>query len=186
MDPLTIGLIGSGLSGIINSITNVGTAKSNRDFDFDMWNRQNSYNSPVNQMKRLKEAGINPNSVVGHGSIVGNTAAAAPRSNLPTSLQPMEGVLNSLNASIDFENKAAQNKLITAQTTASKAQAHYLDKLAGQTKSTTSKINVETQAKQRELDILEGKRSGGLPGDPAYYRYFDRATRWLRNVTGWW
>ena len=33
----------------------------------DDWNRQTLYNSPIEQMKRLKEAGLNPNMVYGSG-----------------------------------------------------------------------------------------------------------------------
>lgn len=40
----------------------------------DDWNRQNAYNSPLQQMQRLKEAGLNPNLVYGEGA----THSAAP------------------------------------------------------------------------------------------------------------
>lgn len=41
------------------------------------WNRQNEYNSPVQQMARLKNAGLNPNLVYGHGAEA--TSTAMPR-----------------------------------------------------------------------------------------------------------
>lgn len=41
----------------------------------DMWNQQNLYNDPSNQMARLKKAGLNPNLVYGSG---GATTQSAP------------------------------------------------------------------------------------------------------------
>ena len=43
-----------------------------------MWNAQNEYNSPKEQMQRLKEAGLNPMLVYGNGSVSGNMSASAP------------------------------------------------------------------------------------------------------------
>lgn len=36
-----------------------------QDFNVNMWNMANEYNSPANQLLRAQEAGINPNAVVG-------------------------------------------------------------------------------------------------------------------------
>lgn len=49
----------------------------NRDWQTDMWNKQNEYNTPYAQMTRLKEAGLNPNLVYGNGSAVGNSTSMA-------------------------------------------------------------------------------------------------------------
>ena len=54
MDWLTAGLdltnnIGSGLINIIRD-------RASRDWQEEMWNRQNEYNLPVNQRQRLEEA----------------------------------------------------------------------------------------------------------------------------------
>lgn len=52
--------------------------------DFEMWNRQNAYNSPQAQMERLKAAGLNPNLVYGSGAVSGNTSGPTPKYNAPT------------------------------------------------------------------------------------------------------
>lgn len=49
------------------------------DNNVKMWNMQNEYNSPTEQMKRLQAAGMNPNLVYGGGNITGNTAGSAPQ-----------------------------------------------------------------------------------------------------------
>ena len=38
-------------------------------YDTDMWNKQNQYNLPVNQVQRLLAAGINPAAVYGNGTM---------------------------------------------------------------------------------------------------------------------
>lgn len=45
--------------------------KLQQDYAVSNWQREVNYNSPVEQMKRLKEAGLNPNLVYGNGSIQG-------------------------------------------------------------------------------------------------------------------
>ena len=40
----------------------------NRQWSLEDWNRQNAYNSPLQQMQRLREAGLNPNLVYGSGA----------------------------------------------------------------------------------------------------------------------
>lgn len=42
------------------------------------WQMQNEYNNPFNQMKRLQEAGLNPNLMYGNGSASTGNATSAP------------------------------------------------------------------------------------------------------------
>lgn len=44
----------------------------------NMWNMQNEYNSPTQQMARLRTAGLNPNLVYGNG-VTGNSAGSTPQ-----------------------------------------------------------------------------------------------------------
>lgn len=52
-----------------------------QDFNVDMWNRNNEYNSPASQMARARAAGINPN-LVASGA---NGASASPVTSSPMS-----------------------------------------------------------------------------------------------------
>lgn len=47
-----------------------------------MWNLQNQYNSPTEQITRLKVAGLNPNLVYGSG-VTGNNAGTIPKYSAP-------------------------------------------------------------------------------------------------------
>ena len=44
----------------MNNDFNAREAQKARDFQLDMWNKENGYNSASSQRKRLEEAGYNP------------------------------------------------------------------------------------------------------------------------------
>lgn len=58
------GILGSGL----NYLFNKRLAEQQNQYNIDMWNMQNEYNSPQAQMQRFQEAGLNPNLIYGQGS----------------------------------------------------------------------------------------------------------------------
>lgn len=95
-----------------------------------MWNLQNEYNSPTQQMARIRAAGLNPNLVYGNG-VAGNSAGSTPqyepaKFNAPT-MQAYRGwnlgvsdavsrflAYRTVKAQVD--NMEAQNSLIRQQT----------------------------------------------------------------------
>jgi hypothetical protein len=56
----------------------------NRMYEKQLWQEQNTYNSPEQQMQRLKAAGLNPMLVYGHGAA--NIAASPQGGNAPASI----------------------------------------------------------------------------------------------------
>lgn len=62
----------------ISSALNMWQAKQSRDWQEDMWQKQNEYNLPINQVARLRQAGINPN--LAFGSAASAMGAAVPGS----------------------------------------------------------------------------------------------------------
>lgn len=69
---------GSGLLGsLIAGAYNRKRQQQSQDWAEKMWNAQNEYNLPINQVKRLREAGINPNLAFG-------SAASTMSSNVPS------------------------------------------------------------------------------------------------------
>lgn len=69
---------GSGLLGsIISGIYNRKRQRESQQWAEQMYEKQNEYNLPINQVARLKEAGINPNLAFG-------SAASAMGSNVPS------------------------------------------------------------------------------------------------------
>lgn len=92
-------------------------AQRQRDWSLEDWNRTNTYNSPVQQMQRLKDAGLNPNLVYGNGA-EGN-AAGMPRASSTGSWSPkapeFEGS-SVLGAYTNTELQRAQIELVRANT----------------------------------------------------------------------
>lgn len=102
MDDATTQALASGAASLgsqaINAYATERANKKNRKFAEDMykkqqadnermWNMTNTYNSPQEQMKRLQEAGLNPNLIYGSGSQTGGTASptTAPQSSFKAS-----------------------------------------------------------------------------------------------------
>lgn len=99
-DSLTMpqaGAIASGgnfLSGVLGSVLDYSIAKQNiaaqksmqesqNKWNLDMWEKQNEYNTPMNQMKRFAEAGLNKNLVAGNP---GNASMPHPSASFDPSL----------------------------------------------------------------------------------------------------
>lgn len=93
-----VGSLISGIGGLIstNQTNKANLAavreqnKANRELaelqykrNLDMWERQNVYNSPAEQMKRLTDAGLNPNLIYGNGSASTGNAANPPQYDAP-------------------------------------------------------------------------------------------------------
>ena len=82
---LTSALVSGGSSllntGLNSIFANSANSKAKNQLLTQFWmqnyfmNKQNEYNKPVNQMKRLKEAGLNPHLVYGNGA---TTLSAGP------------------------------------------------------------------------------------------------------------
>ncbi|AXH76189.1 MAG: DNA pilot protein [Microviridae sp.] len=88
--------------------------------DLEMWNRGNAYNNPIEQMKRLKDAGLNPNLIYGSGAAgaSGTTAVTMPKYNAPTmsyNYVPPVDVPNVIGMYQDVQIKNAQIDNLKAQ-----------------------------------------------------------------------
>lgn len=93
MDPLTGAAVVMGGGAIINGITsylgnkqtnegNMKLAEYQHQKNMEMWDKNNQYNSPQNQMARLKAAGLNPNLVYGSGAVA-NSSGQIPQYQAP-------------------------------------------------------------------------------------------------------
>lgn len=129
--------------------------------DVDMWNKQNAYNSPLQQMERYKEAGLNPNLIYGSGSSAGN-AATMPKYNAPTAPMRENSKIQTGDMIQQYQNIQMQQKQIDlvesqikntdAQSTAQIIQNKYLDDQYGYD---IVKRDIGNQKGWKELDNLE-------------------------------
>lgn len=121
------GAIGAGTSLVNNLFANKNIQAQNKanmelanytyTKDLEMWNKANTYNSPTEQMKRLREAGLNPNLVYGSGANA-QSSAQIPKFQKPeiskNYLPPLD-FMQVLNSYQDFRMKQAQTAAAEAQ-----------------------------------------------------------------------
>ena len=110
--------VGSVFSGFDNNQNRKEIARQNeldRQFQLDMWNRTNDYNSPIKQMERLKAGGLNPNLVYGNGATT-TANNITPIASKPLPAPNTGQVLQSGIMQIaDLEQKRMQNDLVASQ-----------------------------------------------------------------------
>lgn len=114
-------------------------------FAVDMWNKENEYNSPTSQIKRLVDAGVNPNVFGGDNTTgsVASVAQSAPSANLS------HGSSASVGGSIPVAPVTYTNPLLeSAQIRNINAQS---DKL-------NSDTDLNKANKQRLLELLTGEK----------------------------
>ena len=172
MDPVSLGaagitagasILGNVLGGLSNSSansTNLEIARMNNEnqykmfreqqaYNTDMWNKQNEYNDPKNQVSRLLAAGINPASVFGNGTVSEAGQLTAPQ--LPSLQQghvsPFSPDLSGVGQAV---NSYFQNQLVNAEkkrTDADRAHTEFLT-LEGNKKLLPTLEFLENQAKK--------------------------------------
>lgn len=77
MDPATIAAISGAVDTGVNAITQIGQNRKARQHQEYMYDKQNAYNTPMAQMQRFKDAGLNPHLIYGQGNS-GNAGAPPP------------------------------------------------------------------------------------------------------------
>lgn len=145
MDPIIgASLIGAGtslLGGMFSSLSssqtneaNMQIARENRDWQEKMWNMQNEYNSPENQLSLYRQAGFNPLTALERMS--GNSSAGSVGTpSLPVMNPTDYGFLS------DAGQKVMDGLVAKAQ----------VDNLNADTANKT--INNKSQAKRNELEL---------------------------------
>lgn len=66
------------LNSVWDDFTGNSAVDKQNEYNLRMWNMQNEYNTPANQMKRYREAGLNPNLIYGSGQASAGNASSAP------------------------------------------------------------------------------------------------------------
>lgn len=146
-------LVGSGISALGGLIGQNKSYKNNKKLlaqqneynlnmaelayqrDLDMWNRQNAYNSPAEQVQRLIDAGLNPNLMYGNGSAATGNASSAPSFNAPQSAinryngdfgisQAANAVSNGINGYIQTQREIANIRAVESSTAKNNADTN--------------------------------------------------------------
>ena len=165
-------VLGSGLSYAASKYTTDQTNKANRQLaeyqyskDLEMWNRQNTYNSPQAQMSRFQDAGLNSNLIYSQGN-PGN-ATTIPKYEAPT-MQRMDvpridmGVAPALDMYYNAKQKDAQISQTKAQTDLIQKQA--VTETVDQTTKALqqAQIGVSTARNQFDLNMARQLQTNSL------------------------
>lgn len=150
-------LISSGINGLFSGnqasktrAANMKLAQWQHTKDVEMWNKANDYNSPIKQMERLKEGGLNPNLVYGNGSVTGNTSTATPSQSVPDASargkldMQIPNPLMLLNQHQDLKNKEVQHDNLSVQTRLMEKESEIKTLERLKIMSTTGKNQAET------------------------------------------
>lgn len=148
--------------GLVNELLGGGAAAEDSfKYNMEAIKYQNEYNKPVNQMARLREAGLNPNLVYGgnSGSVAGNLSTA-PTGNYQTRGGNLFDVLGGVMGAYDVFQSAQLKK----------ANAEY------------AKNNAEYVKIQKEIAEHNLESAGASPfpvGDTSFGASAYRLLNWL-------
>lgn len=162
------GAAGSVLSNFRTSYNNVQsvaqTNQSNRELvelqnkaNIDLWREQRDYNDPVNQVQRLRKAGINPGIMYGNG-VPANTADAPPTMQASKDVAPQSTFNIDPLTAAQIANLDAQTRKTDSETETENYNRQVIhDKLVSEVRSNYANIEkvaaeISRYAKQNELD----------------------------------
>lgn len=101
---------------------NLMLAKLQNEWNLQQWERSNEYNNPLNQIQRLKAAGLNPNLVYGNGAGQ-STAAPSPQLTSGSPSMPQDMSLMATRPTIGtIMAQGLQNEMMRAQIDKVKAE----------------------------------------------------------------
>lgn len=136
----TQSVIGTGVTALANLGAAIGQNSGRMKYDAKkyyqqrqdnetIWHKQNAYNSPLQQMERLKEAGLNPNLVYGNGATTtaGSINSQTPE---PTKQEPYHIPQETFTKYFDVKQQSAQTDLLRQQLEVQKQDA-YLKAIQG-------------------------------------------------------
>lgn len=112
-----LGLATNYLTSTYNNHLQQGFADDAFAKNLEMWHLQNAYNSPLAQMQRLRDAGLNPNLMYSQGT-VGNAGAVGAYPTVNNSDMTTDGLL----AFQNMANLDAQHELLAQQIELAKMQ----------------------------------------------------------------
>lgn len=121
----------------MNNEFNAAEAEKARQYQTEMWNKTNEWNSPKNIRKRLEEAGYNPylgmdSSNVGIAQNAGSSSPASAASPIQNNPMQFDGIQNALSTAIQMANstKVSNAEVSNLQGQKSLADAQAADTLS--------------------------------------------------------
>ena len=121
----------------MNNEFNAREAEKARQYQTEMWNKNNEWNSPKNVRKRLEEAGYNPylgldSSNVGNAQSAGSSSPASAASPIQNNPVQFDGFQNALSTAVQMSNST---KISNAEVNSLQGQKGLADAQAAATLS---------------------------------------------------
>lgn len=142
----------------MNNEFNAAEAEKARQFQLDMWNRENDYNTASAQRQRLEKAGLNPYLMMSGGnagiaSSAGSTSPATATPPLSMQRQDFSGLSNALSTALQISN---QTKETNARVQNLQGQKSLFDAQANQTLTNIDwyKLGPEYKKWSRETGLM--------------------------------
>lgn len=104
---LITGIIGNSLNYASQENTNRANrqlAEYQNAWNLEQWNRENEYNSPLKQMERYQEAGLNPNLIYGNGVSSSGNSSTLRSADMPNQIAPKLDISSTVQSAIDVYN----------------------------------------------------------------------------------
>ncbi len=140
---------GTAASSAIQTSGNKKTQRESRQYNTQQWIRENMYNHPIAQRKRLEAAGLNPNLI--YGSSTGTAAGnASPIPKGEASEYVFDNPLKDINQFADLKKTGVQTDNVEQQTNVMQQDAILKTAQTAETVAKTAKTTAETH-KTKEL-----------------------------------
>ena len=203
------GSLGPGLFGLGSDLlSNKGALRRQQLADANnikFWEMQNAYNTPAQQMARLKKAGLNPALIYGSGSTqTGVAGSISPSKAAPYNIKnpvPLESMLMAAQLegmNLDNDRKAIDNKIIKEKGPHQIATAGYkatqasitASNLDAKEKATVENILEDTAKKvwltkeaKGQYELRQSLRDAGINPDAKNVdKIIDSAVIWLKEL----
>lgn len=158
MDPLIGGaLIAGGSSLVGNLLSNSANAKAAEEAGKaarDLWREQAAYNTPANQVARLRAAGLNPNLIYGNGSASTGNISTLPQVFKKEYSYDFAKAIDKAAVYMQMKNLDEQNKNLQEQNYNLREQSK---KIAADTK----RANIQADVDKLQLDYY--RKYGRFP-----------------------
>ena len=109
------------LSNWQQNIYNKELAEYQNAWNLEMWNKQNEYNSPVETMKRLTDAGINPRNSTNLSSFA--NSADVPQATSYSQKAPLSAFSDIAKTALELSNLKKQGNVLDSQVEKNNAEA---------------------------------------------------------------
>lgn len=167
---------GGVFSTMLQNDANIRLARQQREYDRKMWYEQAAYNSPVNQVQRLRDAGLNPSLAMQNGmmnsgmqsqSSGGQTAPVTDFSPLAQGLRDSVDLYQQKrlqDAQISKINEETQNQSIKNRYENQRQIEELVNlKASGNlTKSQSKHVDIQIEALQKENEWIDKRNSSQI------------------------